>query len=107
MIQKCYNLLYFSLFNRISEQRRKRLQELEQKISALNKKITEQEKIIKMKEKNDEKITQLNSEIQVCSQTTHYFQKSYIFKVKNISGCHENRIYFFTYTFCCEYKCGV
>ncbi|GFG32670.1 hypothetical protein Cfor_12769 [Coptotermes formosanus] len=54
--------------SKISEQRRKRLQELEQKISALNKKITEQEKIIKMKEKNDEKITQLNSEIQGMKQ---------------------------------------
>jgi kinesin family protein 4/21/27 len=58
--------------DRISEQRRKRLQELEQKISGLSKKITEQEKIIKMKERNDEKITQLNSEIQVCLKTTHY-----------------------------------
>lgn len=28
-----------------------------------------------MKEKNDEKITQLNKEIQVGLQTTHYFQK--------------------------------
>jgi hypothetical protein len=28
-----------------------------------------------MKEKNDEKITQLNKEIQVCSQTINYFQK--------------------------------
>ena len=28
-----------------------------------------------MKEKNDEKINQLNKEIQVCLQTTHYFQK--------------------------------
>lgn len=48
---------------------------MEQKISALGKKITEQEKIIKMKEKNDEKITQLNKDIQVCLQTTHYFQE--------------------------------
>lgn len=28
-----------------------------------------------MKEKNDEKITQLNKDIQVCLQTTHYFQE--------------------------------
>jgi hypothetical protein len=42
---------------------------LEQKIATLGKKITEQEKVIKMKEKNDEKITQLNKEIQVCWQT--------------------------------------
>jgi hypothetical protein len=48
---------------------------LEQKISALSKKITEQEKIIKMKEKNDERITQLNGEIQVCLEITHYFEK--------------------------------
>lgn len=54
--------------SKISEQRRKRLQELEQRISALNKKITEQGKIIKMKEKNDEKITQLNNEIQGMKQ---------------------------------------
>jgi kinesin family protein 4/21/27 len=54
--------------SKISEQRRKRLQELEQKISALSKKITEQEKIIKLKEKNDEKITQLNKEIQGMKQ---------------------------------------
>ena len=54
--------------SKISERRRKRLQELEQKISALSKKITEQEKIIKMKEKNDEKITQLNKEIQGMKQ---------------------------------------
>ncbi|KAJ4437295.1 hypothetical protein ANN_17433 [Periplaneta americana] len=52
------------LKQQLSEQRRKRLQELEQKISVLSKKITEQEKIIKMKERNDEKINQLNSEIQ-------------------------------------------
>ncbi|PNF43510.1 hypothetical protein B7P43_G09319 [Cryptotermes secundus] len=54
--------------NKISEQRRKRLQELEQKISALSKKIAEQGKIIKMKEKNDERITQLNGEIQGMKQ---------------------------------------
>ncbi|XP_069689320.1 chromosome-associated kinesin KIF4A isoform X2 [Periplaneta americana] len=53
---------------KLSEQRRKRLQELEQKISVLSKKITEQEKIIKMKERNDEKINQLNSEIQGMKQ---------------------------------------
>jgi hypothetical protein len=41
----------------------------------LSKKITEQEKIIKMKEKNDERITQLNSEIQVCVETVHCFEK--------------------------------
>jgi kinesin family protein 4/21/27 len=58
------------MFHRISEQRRKRLQELEQKITALSKKITEQGKIIKMKERNDERITQLNGEIQVCLEIT-------------------------------------
>ncbi|KAJ9593686.1 hypothetical protein L9F63_014734 [Diploptera punctata] len=54
--------------NKVSEQRRKRLQELEQKISSLSKKLLEQEKLVKMKEKNDEKIKQLNTEIQNMKQ---------------------------------------
>jgi hypothetical protein len=42
---------------------------LEKKIAKLSKKITKQEKVIKIKEKNDEQITQLIKEIQVCWQT--------------------------------------
>ncbi|PSN37848.1 hypothetical protein C0J52_20777 [Blattella germanica] len=53
---------------KVAEQRKKRLQELEQKISTLCKKLAEQEKIIKLKDKNDEKINKLNNEIQGMKQ---------------------------------------
>lgn len=49
--------------SKIAEQRRKRLQELEAQMSALKKKLLEQSKIIKMKEKSDEKVVVLNNEI--------------------------------------------
>uniref|UniRef100_A0A1B6E537 Kinesin motor domain-containing protein n=1 Tax=Clastoptera arizonana TaxID=38151 RepID=A0A1B6E537_9HEMI len=48
---------------KIAEQRRKQLQELEQKISNLTKKVTEQSRIIKMKEVSEKKIDVLNVEI--------------------------------------------
>lgn len=48
---------------KIAEQRRKRLQELEAQMSELRKKLLEQSKIIKMKEKSDEKVVVLNNEI--------------------------------------------
>ncbi|XP_034232516.1 chromosome-associated kinesin KIF4 [Thrips palmi] len=48
---------------KIAEQRRKRLQELEAQMSLLKKKLLEQSKIIKMKEKSDEKVVVLNNEI--------------------------------------------
>jgi hypothetical protein len=54
--------------DRASAQRRKRLQELEQKICELSKKRIEQEKLIKKKEKSDERITQLNGETQGMKQ---------------------------------------
>lgn len=50
---------------RLSEQRRKKLQELEQKITILTKKCLEQDRIIKMKAKNDKKVENLNNEIKV------------------------------------------
>uniref|UniRef100_A0A2S2NYZ2 Chromosome-associated kinesin KIF4 n=1 Tax=Schizaphis graminum TaxID=13262 RepID=A0A2S2NYZ2_SCHGA len=49
--------------SKLSEQRRKKLQELEQKISNLTKKCLEQDRIIKMKAKNDKKVENLNNEI--------------------------------------------
>lgn len=49
--------------SKIAEQRRKRLQELEAQMSDLKKKLLEQSKIIKMKEKTDEKVVVLNNEI--------------------------------------------
>lgn len=57
-IKYCFN-------TRLSEQRRKKLQELEQKISNLTKKCLEQDRIIKMKAKNDKKVENLNNEIKV------------------------------------------
>lgn len=48
---------------KIAEQRRKRLQELEAQMTELKKKLLEQSKIIKMKEKSDEKVVVLNNEI--------------------------------------------
>ncbi|XP_075221489.1 kinesin-like protein 3A [Lycorma delicatula] len=58
-----------SVGNKLAEQRRKRLQELEQRIGLLNKKVTEQARVIKMKEKSDEKIVNLNKEILSMKQT--------------------------------------
>ncbi|KAK3916982.1 Chromosome-associated kinesin KIF4 [Frankliniella fusca] len=52
-----------SASSKIAEQRRKRLQELEAQMSDLKKKLLEQSKIIKMKEKTDEKVVVLNNEI--------------------------------------------
>ncbi|XP_063231577.1 chromosome-associated kinesin KIF4 [Bacillus rossius redtenbacheri] len=46
-----------------AEHWRKQIQELEHKINALNKKICDQAKVIKMKERSDEKINTLQSEI--------------------------------------------
>ncbi|XP_014279006.1 chromosome-associated kinesin KIF4A isoform X2 [Halyomorpha halys] len=53
---------------KIAENRRKRLQELEAKVSSLTKKVTEQERVIKMKEKSEEKIMALKQEIMSMKQ---------------------------------------
>lgn len=50
---------------RVAEQRRKRLKELEQQISQLRKKMTEQEKMLKMKDQTDKSVTKLQGDIQV------------------------------------------
>ncbi|EFX89985.1 hypothetical protein DAPPUDRAFT_232248 [Daphnia pulex] len=49
---------------KISEQRRKRLQELEPQISELKKKIQEQANIIKLKQRTEEQLKKFNNEIQ-------------------------------------------
>ncbi|XP_046673167.1 chromosome-associated kinesin KIF4A [Homalodisca vitripennis] len=54
--------------HKLAEQRRKRVKELEEKITALNKKVIDQDRIIKMKEKNEEKIKTLNKEIMSMKQ---------------------------------------
>ncbi|CAH1402755.1 unnamed protein product [Nezara viridula] len=48
---------------KVAESRRKRLQELEAKVATLMKKVVEQERIIKVKEKSEEKIKKLRQEI--------------------------------------------
>lgn len=50
--------------SKISEQRRKRVKELETQISELNRKVHEQARLIKLKEKDEAKIRLLNNEIQ-------------------------------------------
>jgi len=50
---------------KLSEQRRKRLQELEPQISELRKKIQEQANIIKIKQRTDEQLKRISNEIQV------------------------------------------
>ncbi|XP_071502973.1 chromosome-associated kinesin KIF4A-like [Diadema antillarum] len=52
-----------SASNKLSEQRRKRLQELEAQIGELKKKITAQSKLIKLKERSDLTINKLNTDI--------------------------------------------
>lgn len=51
---------------RIAEQRRKRVQELEGQISTLKKKQLEMTKMIRLKEQSEQKVSKLNTEIQVC-----------------------------------------
>lgn len=55
--------------SKVAETRRKRLQELEQKIASLTKKVNEQAKVIKMNEQAEKKIIILNNEIQTMKHT--------------------------------------
>ncbi|XP_064607442.1 chromosome-associated kinesin KIF4A-like [Liolophura sinensis] len=57
-----------STAHKVSEQRRKRLQELEQQMSGLKKKLTEQGKIVKLKSQSDKQVTKLNLDIQGLKQ---------------------------------------
>ena len=50
---------------KISEQRRKRLQELEQEMSSLKRKMQEQSKALKLKDQADKNVNRLNTEIVV------------------------------------------
>ena len=49
--------------NKIAEQRRKRIQELEQSITDLRKRMLEQQRAIKMNEKNEAQVKKLAEEI--------------------------------------------
>lgn len=52
---------------RLSEQRRKRLHELEGQLVEMKKKLVEQSKLVKLKESSDQKVGKLMQEIQVSS----------------------------------------
>ena len=52
-------------FFRVSEQRRKRLKELEDQLTQVRKKMTEQSKMLKMKEQTDKQIKHLFTDINV------------------------------------------
>lgn len=58
--------------HRIAEQRRKRVQELEGQLSALKKKQLELMKMIRLKEQSEQKVSKLNTEIQVCIKICVY-----------------------------------
>jgi len=62
--------LYFIYsLHRLAETRRKKVQELEKKIGELTRRCIEQNKIIKAKEKQDQRIKTLSSEIQTLKET--------------------------------------
>ena len=62
------HLMYVIVLCRLAEQRRKRLQELEAQIVELRRKMTEQSKMLKIKEQTDRQVEKLNQEINVrCS----------------------------------------
>jgi kinesin family protein 4/21/27 len=63
-LKKITFLLYFSKY-RLAEQRRHRVQELEKNMADLRKKIENQNQLLKTKERNEEKMKRLDSEIQV------------------------------------------
>lgn len=65
LMQQLKNARSTDISSKLSEQRRKRVKELEVQIGELTKKVTEQARLIKLKEKDEQKIKQLNQEIQV------------------------------------------
>ncbi|XP_063877388.1 chromosome-associated kinesin KIF4-like isoform X2 [Scylla paramamosain] len=58
-----------SASSKVSEQRRKKVQELEAQIADLKQKQKEQVKLIRMKEQSEQKVNKLNSEIQAMKAT--------------------------------------
>jgi len=61
---------------RVAEQRRKRLQELEAQMVELRKKMTEQSKMLKVKEQTDKQVEKLNQEITVCIAGTIFSESN-------------------------------
>ncbi|KAH0563992.1 chromosome-associated kinesin KIF4 isoform X2 [Cotesia glomerata] len=69
LLKTLENVQHNSASAKLAESRRKKLQEFEKKISELTRKCTEQNRIIKGKEKSDQQIKNLTSEIQALKQT--------------------------------------
>lgn len=63
LVQQLKSVQSTGVSAKIAEQRRKRVQELENQIQDLNRKVNEQARLIKLKEKDQEKMKQLNREI--------------------------------------------
>lgn len=58
------------LLHRLSERRRKRLQELEGQINELKKKLHEQARLLKLKESTERTVSKLNLEIRVSNPSS-------------------------------------
>lgn len=58
---------------RLSERRRKRLQELEGQIADLKKKLNEQSKLLKLKESTEHTVSKLNQEIRVLNSHPYIY----------------------------------
>lgn len=69
LLQHLRNATTVGPTNKLAEHRRKQVQELETRIVELKKKVQEQARLIKLKEKDELKIKQLNSEILQMKQT--------------------------------------
>ncbi|XP_003703069.1 kinesin-like protein 3A isoform X1 [Megachile rotundata] len=69
LLQTLQNVHANNASSKLAESRRKKVQELEKKITELRRKVMEQDKIVKMKEKQDQQIKNLLNETQLLKQT--------------------------------------
>ena len=85
---------YFSCISpRVSEQRRKKVQELELQITGLKQKQKEQVKLLRMKEQSEQKVNKLNSEIQVRTVFSGEGHFCFLEKAPEIHICTHTHIY--------------
>ncbi|XP_026667944.1 chromosome-associated kinesin KIF4 isoform X2 [Ceratina calcarata] len=69
LMQALQSIQANNVSSKIAEARRKKVQELEKKMSELRRKIVEQDKIVKIKEKQDQQVKNLTREMQMLKQT--------------------------------------
>ncbi|KOX75484.1 Chromosome-associated kinesin KIF4A [Melipona quadrifasciata] len=69
LLQALQNIQTNNVSSKLAENRRKKVQELEKKMTELRRKVIEQDKIVKMKEKQDQQIKNLSNEMRVLKQT--------------------------------------